>query len=817
VTRRPERRLYLLAAILAVLAALEHVMLPAHASPPAGRLVGPAALLFVFFLAAESSQIHVELRRQTHSLSFSELPLVLGLFLLPPLWLVAVRLSAAGIVFLLRRAPAPKALFNLGLFAAEVETGAIVFRSVRNGEGLGPPDWTAAYAAMLVVSLLGATAVTAGITVLQGAPTLRELLRTLGLLSVTAVFNTTLGLVAVLCLTYEGAWVLLVLLLVLAVVVYRVYDRLLREHAHLGQLFTFTQSLARGGSTEDILRRLMSEARELLQAETAQLHRLDPPAPGVEGVPAPVLAAAPLVAPRHTRDRELRAWLDRTRARDAVLVPLQLHEDCRAVLQVSNRLGTMRTFDKTDLHLLQTLTTHGELTWHRGRLLERERYDAHHDALTGLGNRVLFLQQLDRVLAVHVAARQLSPPPAASPTGAVFLLDVDRFKDVNDTLGHHAGDLLLKQVAARLLATAPPAAAVARLGGDEFAVLVPECASPQEACRVAHEVRTSLSGAFEVAGTSLEVGVSIGVAIVPDDGSAPPEVLQHADIAMYEAKHSVRGVVRYRAADAQRTRRRLELAGELRNAIGTAQLSVHYQPKMRLSDGVITGCEALARWEHPSLGQVSPDEFVPVAEQTGLITCLSLDVLEEALRRCRLWQRSHPGLGIAVNLSTRDLRDRKIMTNVARLLQAAKVEPSLLTLEITESSVLGDISAALASLHALKSLGLKLSLDDFGTGYSSLTYLQRLPVDEVKIDKSFVTTMATSRRASVIVRSVIELAHNVGLDVVAEGVEDEASREALRTMGCDTVQGYLVSSPLPHAGVTALITGRSEHEMRPAG
>ena len=778
------------------------------------HVVTPAIILLCVFVVAESSQIHLELHRHTYSVSLSELPLVIGLFVLPPAWLLGVRLLAAVLVIAARRTAMLKAAFNVGLFTAEVGAAALLFHALAPGDGHEPRDWAVTYLVTLLTSSVATATVMVAMGFVQDRHTPLELLRVLPPVALAATINTTLGLLAVIVLALPAAGILLVVVLVLVMVVYRAYGKLLLQHADLGQLFTFTQRVGSARTSDDIVTQLLHQARELLQAEQATLRPLLPPSSWEQTGPRQLVG--PLVIPRHTRDPILRSWLTRSGFRDALLVPLHDDHGPIAVLQVTDRMGAMGTFTDTDLELLQTLAAHAEVSWHNGRLLEQAQHDAQHDGLTDLANRGLFLLRLrQRLDACHghrpgaAPAKTPHVPPDATPKAAedatspmapteaaVLLLDVDQLKEVNDTLGHHVGDLLLREVASRLQAHLSAEDTVARLGGDEFAVLLTRCSGPQEAGEVADWIRSVVSGPYEVAGTSIEVGLSVGVALVPTDGADPGLVLQHAASAMYAAQSSARGVVHYQRGDDYTSLRRLALAGELRRAIDSGEIVVHYQPKMSLSDGTAAGFEALARWNHPSRGLLAPDEFIPIAEQTGLITLLTRDVLQQALHQCRDWLPRWPGIGVAVNLSARGLLDPGLPATVARVLAETGVAPSLLTLEITESSVMEDFDTALEALNALRELGVRLSVDDFGTGYSSLAYLQRLPVHEVKIDKSFVIPMSVSPSAIAIVRAVIDLAHTLGLTVVAEGVEDELSRQALALMGCDIMQGYLLSRPL---------------------
>lgn len=447
----------------------------------------------------------------------------------------------------------------------------------------------------------------------------------------------------------------------------------------------------------------------------------------------------------------------------------------------------------------------------RRALQDQLSHQASHDMLTGLPNRALLLRRLGE------AVRQ-----AADTDGSVaaVLLDIDGFKTVNDTLGHAAGDELLQRVAERLRGCILEGDTVARLGGDEFAALLPSCSVAEDAQRLALDVRRALGTPFEVAKTTLEVSASIGVVLLPAHGSDPVTLLQHADVAMYAAKGATAGVCLYSSDDDAANLRRLSLSRELRHGIEAGELVVHYQPKVALGTGELTGVEALVRWDHAKRGRIMPDEFIPVAEQTGLIGLLTQEVLRTALTQVRSWLDAGSRVGVAVNLSARGLLEPGLCRQVAGQLATAGVPAELLTFEITESSLMGDFDHAVEVLHELVGQGISLSLDDFGTGYSSLTYLQRLPVQEVKIDKSFVLSMNTDPTDRAIVRAVIELAHTLGMVVVAEGVEDEATLRGLLGMSCDVMQGYLVSRPLPADQATEWLqntTGRIPEQIGPPG
>ena len=424
-----------------------------------------------------------------------------------------------------------------------------------------------------------------------------------------------------------------------------------------------------------------------------------------------------------------------------------------------------------------------------GRQHEALRHQASHDALTELPNRTLLQERLAD--ALRASARDDAPL-------ALLLLDLDHFKEVNDALGHHAGDGLLRQVGPRLHSALCASDTVARLGGDEFAVLLPG-ADAAAAGAVGGAILAALEPPFEVAGRVVEVRASVGAALAPAHGTAAEDLLRRADVAMYMAKRGQRGYALYDPAQDTHTPERFTLIQELRQAIGDGGLILHFQPQVLLGSGRGCGMEALVRWPHPTRGLIPPDEFVPLAEQTGLIVPLTRWVLETALHRCAAWQRAGHQFGVAVNLAMSSLHDAQLPNTVAALVERAGIAPGNLTLEITEGGLMADPARAMAVLTRLDSLGVQIAIDDFGTGYSSLSYLKRMPVDELKIDRSFVLGMGAGQvdKDLAIVRSVIALGRALELRVVAEGVETAEALELVRDAGCDVVQGYHLSRPLP--------------------
>ncbi|HET9045982.1 MAG TPA: EAL domain-containing protein, partial [Casimicrobiaceae bacterium] len=417
---------------------------------------------------------------------------------------------------------------------------------------------------------------------------------------------------------------------------------------------------------------------------------------------------------------------------------------------------------------------------------------AYRDTLTGLPNRAKFNDRLEAAIATAA--------PYATPVG-VLLMDLDNFKYVNDTLGHSIGDLLLREVAARLRAAVTiEGAVVSRLGGDEFAVLLPG-SNAGEARQVAREVLLALEVPMNFEGHDVDVRASTGVAAFPDHGLDRATLMRRADVAMYAAKRNNVGSLIWHERYEQHSHERLSLISDLRKAIDNDELLLMYQPKVSLSTNGEHFVEALVRWQHPSRGMVPPMEFVPFAEQTGSIRAVTHWVVAHAVAQCAEWRRAGLAINVSINISARDLMDAELPVRFASMLEQNDCRAQWIALEITESAIFEDAGHAIENLQLLHSLGCRLAIDDFGTGYSSLAYLRRLPLNELKIDKSFVQRMARDASDAVIVRSTIDLAHNMGLDVVAEGVEDETTLERLRALGCDMVQGYFLCRPLVAADV----------------
>ncbi len=427
-------------------------------------------------------------------------------------------------------------------------------------------------------------------------------------------------------------------------------------------------------------------------------------------------------------------------------------------------------------------------------------FQALHDSLTSMPNRMFFHQRLlDEIEHARETEGRM----------AVMLMDLDHFKEINDTLGHHFGDLLLQEIGPRLSGVLRDNDLMARLGGDEFGIVLPDLPSEDIALRIADRVLEELEQPVSVEGLALDVSGSVGIAMFPMHAEDAETLLRRADVAMYVAKENGGGYEVYQDSFDRHNPQRLTLIGQVRPALESGEFVMYYQPKVRLMDGRVAGAEALIRWEHPTLGLVPPDEFIPLVEKTVLLRPLTHYVAETVLRQWREWAGMGIRLPIAINVSPRSLLDADFPDSIQQLLQEADVPPAFLRIELTEGFLMGDSGRSIAVLDALANIGVGLSIDDFGTGYSSLSYLKRLPIEEIKVDRSFVMQMHVDANDFMIVRATVDLGRNLGLRVVAEGVEDLATFDRLADFGCDEAQGYYISKPMSAIEFTRWLSVRN--------
>ncbi|MGH2752399.1 MAG: putative bifunctional diguanylate cyclase/phosphodiesterase [Actinomycetota bacterium] len=783
------------------------------------RLLIPWWVLAAAFLVAERNLVHLEFRRHAHSYSLFEIPLVAGFFFAGPVAIAAAQLLNLSASFLQRR-EFVKSAFNFANATFSTGVALLVFYSLADPSGpTNLRNSLAAFLATLIAAALEASMVMVAMFFATGELQAGSFRRSLGLGVLVSVTNTSLALMATTILWFDPkATALFLVPTIVLFFAYRAFVWQRRKSESLESLYESTRVLHHSVDSEPATRDLLEQARKMFRSEVAEfllfasteneahvrvrldadgeLHVvkstvLDPN----EGVWARVASADQALIGRPIRERRLAELLSARGLRDAMVAPLRGETGVIGTLLVANRVG--ETFRPDDLPLFETLANHASVSLANARLMDRLReeaaekeYQALHDSLTGLPNRTLFRDRLEHALATRVESSQ----PLA-----VVLIDLDRFKEINDTLGHHNGDLLLQEVAGRLRRKLHPDVTVARFSGDEFALLLPRIVSVDEAVTTGKRVLSVLAKPFALVGVDIDVSASMGIAIHPLHGDDVHKLIRRADVAMYLAKETHSGLEVYSTDRDGYSPARLALASELRQAIEHQDLIVHYQPKVDMRTNRVVGAEALVRWIHPARGFMPPDDFIPLAEHTGLIRPLTKFVLRSALRQCRRWREEGLELDVAVNLSVRSLLDLHLPETVSALLQEFRVEPTRLVLEITESSIMADPIRAADVVDRLSELGIGLAIDDFGTGYSSLSHLKSLPVSEIKIDKSFVMSMISEENDAAIVRSTVDLGRNLGLRVVAEGVETVEMWRQLELLGCDVAQGYLLSRPLPAA------------------
>lgn len=787
----------------------------------------PITLLFLCLFVGATAHLQLDMRRYSIGVMLSEMPMVLALFYLPPLTILSVRL-AAWLIRQVRVRTSPEKLgFNLANAAAGTAASTLVVSSFGTLNLASPLSWLVLLLAVIVGLVCSIAGVVGVVTLVQGGVSVRRVVRTAGPALPVGVINATVGLV-VLLLIQLSPWALLPLSGIAAVLVmmYRSYARSLRQHKSLAELYDLTRVIGEtryDGTLPDLL---LGRVRELLNAECATLWLCpqgrypetllsaradDSGLIDISATPEPlrrraVETGATAAAGPKLGDDELRAYLRDSGVKDAIVVPLRSGTAVIGCLEVAGRTGDHVTFTEDDVRLLETVAAQAAVSVENTRLVDRLRFDAYHDALTGLPNRRRMLAALAEAVKVR----------APGEVVALLEFDVTALRDVNDSLGHTAGDTLLAEIGRRLRALAPPAALVTRIGGDEFMVML-RMASAEAAADLAGELRHGLQEPMPIGSLTLDVDAAVGIVIHPDHGSEPATMMQRAEVATYAAKAMSSAVQMFSLGLESRSARRLGLAGDLRRALENEEIEVYFQPKVSLRTRQLVGVECLARWEHPGHGSVAPRDFVAVAEHTGLLNRLTEVVLTEGLRRCRQWADASRPLNVSVNLSPRTLMDPGFPSRVSALLEVYGVEPTQLTLEITEDSIGAESDRPLPALRRLHEMGVRLSVDDFGTGYSSLSYLRRLPVQEVKIDQSFVQGMATDPGDLAIVRAVVDLSRHFGFSVVAEGVESETMLTRLEEIGCEIGQGFLFSRPLPFDRLEAWFAQQTEPEPTSTG
>ncbi len=821
---RSDGPVWALIAAMASMAAILFVLLVRHDEAPAGDLRLPWWALALAFAAAEVFVVHVNFRHSALSLSLAEVPLVAGLFLADPSGLMLACIVGPGIVLLLDRRHIPmRTAFNLAQFALVGALSITVFGALTPAIAeVGPEAWVAALAATLTGTLVAGGLIALGMTLAEepvGKAQLRQMLLADGLVTIA---NTCLALagVAVLLADPRAAWLLLGPAIVMFLA-YRAYVQERSRHRSLEFLYDVTRTVHRAATVPVALTELLTKTRAAFHAEVAEIWLFPADggaalrtAIGLDGtlavmepdespVPGALRRAVELDGPRllspdTAPGQVLGPWMRETERRELLLAPLCGEQALLGAIALANREGRVTEFTSADLTLLETLANHtavslehdqleqalGELTEDRDRLAHR----AHHDPLTGLANRALFTQEVEAAL---------SRPDGRA---VVLLLDLDDFKRVNDRFGHEIGDELLVALTRRLRSCLRTSDLPARLGGDEFAVLL-DRGDHERATRIAERIQLAFNEPFKLSTATLRIGASTGIALGEHGEASTAEVLRNADVAMYAAKEQEKGHFEvFNDRQAAPLLRRDTLTGELERAVEQRSLEVSYQPIVELATGRVVGAEALARWHREGAEDISPSEFIPLAERSGLIVPIGELVQARAFTQLQRWERSAQvgGLLMHVNLSPAELRDPELVARVAAGIDDAGLDPSRLVLEVTESTLLEDARLTVAQLERLRALGVRIAIDDFGTGYSSLHTLQRLPIDMLKMAQSFVEDDDGLAFQS----TILQLASALGVQVVAEGIENEAQLERLRELGCDMGQGFHLSPPV--SGVALL-------------
>ena len=792
----------------------------------------PWPVMVLAFTAAEWWRVHLHFRRSSHSLSLSEIPLVTGLFLLSPAGLVMARAvgTLVGLGLLRRQAPI-KLCFNLGLFSLEAAVAGILAHALVPVDApVGIRAWLGVAVVVTAVSILGSAAVMLVISLAEGPPTLGHVLQNVALGLAGGVANASLSLEGLAMLRRDPAELcLLAVPLVALAFAYAAYTTERQRRQRMQDLYRSKDLLEPASGLRAGAPALLTQLCTVFRAEMAQVVAL--PDDGDHDVavitvhngvcteetrplslelleelltvsaPEPRSVLISASRPTETRTQSLAGH------KDAMLTPLRVESQVLGLLIVADRLGDLNTFSNEDVQFFEALAAHASVSLQNWRLDDRLKHQAFHDPLTGLGNRTLFTTRLAH--ALDRRDRDIS-------TVAVLFVDLDDFKMVNDSLGHEAGDAVLTRVAERVQSVLRPFDTAARLGGDEFAVLLEDTAGPDAAAETAERIIAALARPFTLQGSEVAMHASIGVAMATA-GVEGVELLRQADVAMYRAKD--RGKARFELYDSTMQRaveRRLELKTDLERALPRSELLLHYQPIVTLTTGELVGAEALVRWRHPERGMVPPDQFIALAEETGLIMQIGRFVLEEACRQAARWRELHPDreLTMSVNLSPRQLQQPGFSDEVARVLHETGMTPASLTLEITESFMVDSSPSTQERLRELKALGVRLSIDDFGTGYSSLAALHTLPVDSLKIAKPFVDVIADDLRMRALVKAIAVLGRTLDLDLIAEGVERPEQRDQLIALRCDKAQGYFYSRPLDSDAFLALMERTTQRSRR---
>ncbi len=768
----------------------------------------------VYFLLARFP-LHYEVARHTVAATLVEIPLVAAIFFFPMRSLAGAIVAAKLVHAIWSHSNMRKSLLNLGVALFELWWLGAVLHQLGSSDFDSPRTWLAALVASVLSNICAAIMVVTAIRLSGGDISIRTIARALPSTLLGSSVATCIGFVSLLVFEHSPLGVSLLGVVTAAFVVFYItYARLRNRYGSLTLLQDFTGGLVQAGMQSETVETVLSAARRVLSADHAELAFIADGAivrravlddaglrynEGVIEVGDLAWASAvggrqALVISQGTKVPLERWYLNKTGRKDLLVMPLFHSDEVMGLLLVADRAAQFATFTEAEQGVIETIANHAAVTLENARLYEKvheqiaqREFEATHDPLTQLPNRLLFKRHTGEALDLLAPEHRV----------AVMILDLNRFKEINDTLGHVVGDEVLSTVAKRLANALPENAVLARLGGDEFAVLLPNVPGAAESNAIAEKLQNSLSSPIALSGANVVIDASIGVVLAPDHGVDVFTLMKRADSAMYAAKtHGGAKVELFRPENEGGSARQLALCTDLRAAIDAREIDVVFQPKAHLADGQVVSFEALARWTHPTYGFISPDEFIPLAEQIGVIMPLTDVVLAKAARQCAAWRNVGFNLTVAVNLSARSFQELDLQERIAAILEREGLPSHALVLEITEGELMTKAAAATPILERFRANGYAFSIDDFGTGYSSLSYLACLPVDEVKIDKSFVFPLGESETAKAVVRAIIELGHSLGLRVVAEGVESMRQWKILADLGCDIAQGYGLGRPM---------------------
>jgi diguanylate cyclase (GGDEF)-like protein len=819
-TRQIDRTVLAVGLAVAALAAGAYALLLADDKRLEAPLHVSGVWLAVAFFACEVFALRVE-RNQGESYGFTLalVPLAVGLVYAAPGALVVARVAGVvlGLALVRQRRPA-EAVYEVAVHAAQNVAAIVIFRLV-----LGEADPIGVQGAFaLLAGLVASYATAAGVlaaaiaAVARRWPGGRAVVVIARTGAMAGLLNAAIG-IGLASALWDHPHVLLLLtaIVVGCVVSNRAYTGLAHRHSNLETHFEFVSSVVRSTDLSEITSSVLAAARKLLRADDAVLllrstgddepaRRLRLGAAGPEVIEvsaaqhsADVRALMPrAVSRRVDLDPDSPPWLRDMTAISALAAPITGTDRSvvGALVVTQARRKAIASFGDAHASLLGTLADQASIAIENGMLfrrLEREAveraHQATHDPLTGLPNRALLTEELGAALEGAYAAR--------GRVGLV-VVDLDSFSQVVDAFGHSSADGLLIQACGRIRGLLPETATLARLSGDQFAIVMPDVDDADEVVGATRLLIAGFDPPFQTEGVLLALGINVGIAVYPEQAIDVPSLVQRAHIAADTARRHRSGWELYDPLNDPATPRRLALAADLREALETDGLDVCFQPKVELATGIVRGAEALVRWNHPRLGRVRPDEFITIAEHTGDIRALTMVVMRKALAECRSWRDLGLDLSVAVNLSARNLLDLHLVDDVAAVIDEAGVPAASLTLELTESMVMSESQRSVDVLAGLNDLGVRLSCDDFGTGYSSLAHLRRLPISEIKIDKSFIARMTVDESDRAIARSVLALGRDLGLVTVAEGVESREGWDLLTSLGCDMAQGFVVCPPL---------------------